>query len=285
MRVKICSVFLFFNLISVFAQEKLELFFDFNKEVINEKSNLVFNDWLGKSNDKEVFKIQGYCDSVDTNLYNKELSSKRASNVLSLLKFNNVQLIKNFEIDGFGEDFESSKVLSENRKVVIYYVEKLKRKRDDNKTNGVSVLIVQKGQKDNTLISSLDAENSLNDEIGKAKVGDLIRLENLNFYFNSEKITEMSEPILLNLLDILKSNPKLSIEIHGHICCNNNPNDIKLSYRRSKFIFDYLIKKRIATARLGHRGFGSTRPIYVLPEKNEEERLKNRSVEIKIMKK
>jgi outer membrane protein OmpA-like peptidoglycan-associated protein len=285
MRVKICSVFLFFNLISVFAQEKLELFFDFNKEVINEKSNLVFNDWLGKSNDKEVFKIQGYCDSVDTNLYNKELSSKRASNVLSLLKFNNVQLIKNFEIDGFGEDFESSKVLSENRKVVIYYVEKLKRKRDDNKTNGVSVLIVQKGQKDNTLISSLDAENSLNDEIGKAKVGDLIRLENLNFYFNSEKITEMSEPILLNLLDILKSNPKLSIEIHGHICCNNNPNDIKLSYRRSKFIFDYLIKKRIATARLGHRGFGSTRPIYVLPEKNEEERLKNRRVEIKIMKK
>jgi outer membrane protein OmpA-like peptidoglycan-associated protein len=285
MRVKICSVFLFFNLFSVFAQEKLELFFDFNKEVVNEKSNLVFDNWLKKSNDIEVLKIHGYCDSVDTNLYNKELSSKRVNNVLSLMKLNNVQLIKDLEIDGFGEDFEPSKVLSENRKVVIYYVEKLKGKSDDNKTNVVSALIAQKGQKGNTLISPLEKGNSLNDEISNAKVGDLIRLENLNFYFNSERIIEMSEPILLNLLDILKSNPKLNIEIHGHICCNNNPNDIKLSYRRSKFIFDYLIKKGIATARLGHRGFGSTRPIYALPEKNEEERLKNRRVEIKIMKK
>ncbi|UQD56375.1 OmpA family protein [Flavobacterium sp. K5-23] len=283
MRVRICLVFLFFNLISVSGQEKLELFFDFNRDVINEKSNLDFNNWLVKSKDKEVLKIYGYCDSVDTNLYNKELSSRRANNVLSLIRFNNVQLSKDFEINGYGEDFEPSKVLSENRKVVIYYVEKLKSK--DNETNGVNVLIVQKRQKDNPLISSLDTENSLKNEISKAKAGDLIRLENLNFHFNSEKITERSEPILLNLLGILKSNPKLNIEIHGHICCNNNPNDVKLSYRRSKFVFDYLIKNGIATARLGHRGFGSTRPIYALPEKNEEERLKNRRVEIKIMKK
>jgi outer membrane protein OmpA-like peptidoglycan-associated protein len=285
MRLKICSVFLFFNLISVSAQEKLELFFDFNKDVINEKSKLDFDNWLEKSRNKEVLKIYGYCDSVDTNLYNKELSSRRAKNVLSLIELNNIRLNKDFKIDGFGEDFEPSKVSSENRKVIIHYVENLKGKSENKETNGEGALIVQKRRKDNPIISSLDKENSLKEEISKASVGDLIRLENLYFHFNSEKIVERSEPILINLLDILTSNPKLNIEIHGHICCNNNPNDVKLSYRRSKFIFDFLIKNGVATARLGHRGFGSTRPIYALPEKNEEERLKNRRVEIKIMKK
>jgi hypothetical protein len=42
-----------------------------------------------------------------------------------------------------------------------------------------------------------------------------------------------SEPILTNLLNALKNESTIKINIHGHICCNVDPNDVKLSYRRS----------------------------------------------------
>jgi len=48
---------------------------------------------------------------------------------------------------------------------------------------------------------------------------------------------EKSMPLLEELFQILSDYPKLRIEIHGHICCNPNPMDTKLSYRRA---FGYL---------------------------------------------
>jgi hypothetical protein len=48
-------------------------------------------------------------------------------------------------------------------------------------------------------------------------------------------------------------NPQLKNYIHV-ICCNVDPNDVKLSHQ-IQIYFDYLIRNGIATARLGHRGF------------------------------
>ena len=92
-------------------------------------------------------------------------------------------------------------------------------------------------------------------------------------------------PLLDELYRILKVNPKLKIEIQGHICCNTNVNDTKLSYRRALYIFSYLLEKEILINRLSYKGFGSARPVYKIPEKNEEERLANRRVEILIVEK
>lgn len=285
MKIKILLIVLFFDTMTLAAQGKLALFFDFNKDVINEKSDLEFDSWLKHSKDKEILKIQGYCDSVDTNSYNKELSARRASNVLSLLKRNNVQINENFELSGFGEDFSQSKIQSENRKVLVYYVEKPLAKSLGQKSRDNENLSFESTQNEKLAVDPMENNDGLNEKISKARIGDLIKLENLNFYFNSEKIIKRSEPILLDLLFALESNPKLKIEIHGHICCNSDPSDLKLSYRRSKFVFDYLIKNGIDTDRLGHRGFGSSRPIHSLPEKNEAERIANRRVEILIIKK
>jgi hypothetical protein len=43
------TVFLFFCSISLSAQEKIVLFFDLNKEVINEKISVDFSTWLETS--------------------------------------------------------------------------------------------------------------------------------------------------------------------------------------------------------------------------------------------
>ena len=92
-----------------------------------------------------------------------------------------------------------------------------------------------------------------------------------------------SLPLLDELLDIMINNPKLVIEIHGHICCNPNPNDTKLSYRRALVILKYMTKYGVKVNRLAFRGYGSNDPIYKVPERNEKERAANRRVEILIV--
>lgn len=263
------------------AQDKLTLFFDFNQDLINEKSQLDFCTWLAQSKGKEIFKIQGYCDSIDSNSYNKELSFRRANNVLALLEFNKVHLSEKLELYGLGEDFQQLKNQGDNRKVVVYYQDKTSVRKKTENENVVS----ENNQDKEVAVKDTKRNSWLIEKVKNARVGDLIKLENLNFYFNSEKIIKESETILSDLLQVLKMNPQLKIYVHGHICCNNDPNDVRLSYRRSKFVFDYLIRNGIATSRLGHRGFGSTKPIYALPEKNEAERIANRRVEILVVKK
>jgi outer membrane protein OmpA-like peptidoglycan-associated protein len=124
---------------------------------------------------------------------------------------------------------------------------------------------------------------TLASKFDKAKVGDLVRISNINFHFNSEKVMELSYPLLEELLNIMLNNPTLTIEIHGHICCNPNPNDTKLSYRRALVILKYLTKRGIAVNRLAFKGYGSNDPIYKVPERNEKERAANRRVEILIV--
>ena len=105
----------------------------------------------------------------------------------------------------------------------------------------------------------------------------------INFFFNSEKVMEQSFPLLDELFDIMLNNPTLTIEIHGHICCNQNPMDTKLSYRRAIVILKYLTNKGIQVNRMNFKGYGSNDPIYRLPERNELERAANRRVEIVII--
>jgi flagellar motor protein MotB len=56
-----------------------------------------------------------------------------------------------------------------------------------------------------------------------------------------------------------------------------------LSTQRAKAIYNFLITNDVYRARLSYKGFGSTQPIYPLPEKNEAERAANRRVEILIV--
>ena len=76
--------------------------------------------------------------------------------------------------------------------------------------------------------------------------------------------------------------PKLEIEIHGYICCNPDPNDTKLSIRRAHKIYKYLTQNGVDAKRLNYKGFGSSNPVFPLPEKSESEKAANRRVEILI---
>jgi flagellar motor protein MotB len=56
-----------------------------------------------------------------------------------------------------------------------------------------------------------------------------------------------------------------------------------LSTQRAKAIYNFLLNHDIQKDRLSYKGFGSSQPIFALPEKDEQERAANRRVEILIV--
>ena len=270
----LCLFYLFS--VTVFSQNKLEVFFDFNKDVPNELSQIKINQWVLEHKNAEIIRVLGYCDSVDDSEYNKELAMRRINTMITFFKDNAVKISDKVELKAFGKDFDYSKNQSENRKVEVFYkVFEVEIPKDVTVESDFQL----------TQLSTLVAEekSTLASKFDKAKKGDLIRINNISFYFNSEKVMQQSEPILEELYQIMVANPKLRIEIHGHICCNPNPNDTKLSYRRALVILKYLTKKGIPVNRMNFKGYGSNDPIYRLPERNEKERAANRRVEILIV--
>lgn len=274
---------LLFSIVGL-GQKKLEVFFDFNSDVPNAASQSKVDQWMAENKNVAVTKIYGYCDSVDDSKYNKDLALRRVNTMLAYFKKENVKVLDGVELKSFGKDFNYSKNQSENRKVEVYYNEinvvNQTNAKETETTNNNS----DKDFEFTSLASLVEEEKStLKAKFVKAKVGDLIRIHNISFYFNSEKVMEQSEPLLDELLQIMLDNPTLMIEIHGHICCNPNPMDTKLSYRRALVILKYLTKRGIKVNRLGFKGYGSNNPIYKVPERNEKERAANRRVEILII--
>lgn len=119
-------------------------------------------------------------------------------------------------------------------------------------------------------------------KFGEAKAGEKLKIENLNFVINTFAVAPESRGKLYELLLVLQKNPDLKIEIQGHLCCM--PIDrTDLSTQRAKAIFNFLLNHNIQKDRLSYKGFGSSMPIYPLPEKDENERAANRRVEILIV--
>ncbi len=282
-----------------FSQKKLEVFFDFNKDVPNSDSQIKIDKWLTENKNAEIVKLAGYCDSVDNSEYNKDLAMRRINSMLSLFKNNKISIAEKIELKPFGKDFNYSKIQSDNRKVEVFYTipkeqevihnekQTLPNKPDEvKKEDGTAKTYKENDfESENREALVLEEKATLAAKFKKAREGDIIRINNINFYFNSEKVMEQSIPLLNELLKIMLDNPKLRIEIHGHICCNPNPNDTKLSYRRALAVLKYLTGHSIEIGRLAFKGFGSSDPIYKVPERNEKERIANRRVEILIVSK
>lgn len=244
-------LFLLLSLFNVvYPQEKFTVYFDFDIHQTNSDSNQKLADWITKNKDAEVNRVYGFCDSVGSHEYNDKLAVRRVNSVLKTLQDNKIRLSEKIETKGFGKRFEQSKIQEENRKVEIYFQKK---------------------------------EEKLSDKIAQLKVGDKLRLRNLNFYNRSGIVVPKSRPILAELLEIMQQNPKLKIEIQGHICCQQEFDIEDISTLRCKTVYNYLIENGIAVNRLSYKGFGSSQPLYKIPEKNEFEKDENRRVEILIL--
>jgi outer membrane protein OmpA-like peptidoglycan-associated protein len=124
---------------------------------------------------------------------------------------------------------------------------------------------------------------TFSEKIKDAKKGDIIILKNIYFKNRSAKIVSESKNSLYELLCAMQDNPNLKIEIQGHICCQLVSDIEDISTLRAKAIFVYLVQNKIKRTRILYKGFGITKPIHPIPEKNPQEEEENRRVEILIL--
>ncbi|MFP9115500.1 OmpA family protein [Flavobacterium sp. RHBU_3] len=246
-------------------QQKFTVYFPFNKDVATDESVAKLFEWISENPEASINLLEGDADKTGNEYYNIDLSERRIAYVLGFLDSS-----ENFDLTAtnrkaFGESRAKAGHSAPDRKVTIYFTEK----------EIVPAAIAPPEKKEPSDFAK---------KITNSNKGDKIRIPDLHFYNNSDIVLPSSEPILKDLLSVMVDNPTLKIDIQGHICCQKNE-EHEISKRRAITVYAYLIKNGIAKERLSYQSFGSTRPIYKLPEKNEEERVANRRVEIEILNK
>ena len=119
-------------------------------------------------------------------------------------------------------------------------------------------------------------------DIANIKVGQTLRINNLFFKADSTQFDQKSEDVLLEVLDFMRQNPSVSIEIGGHT--NNIPIEEycdKLSTSRAENVADFLVSGGIEQNRIQHKGYGKRKPI--ASNESVSGRNRNQRVEIKIL--
>lgn len=129
--------------------------------------------------------------------------------------------------------------------------------------------------------SKVDANGCVvvNDEAKKA-FGDA--MYGIQFETNSKVIKPTSNPILNNVVNVLKNNPQYNkVEVAGH-ADSVGPEDynLNLSQQRADEVKKYIVNKGVNAARLNAVGYGETQP--VADNATPEGRSQNRRVDFKV---
>ena len=112
--------------------------------------------------------------------------------------------------------------------------------------------------------------------------GSSMTVNNLFFELGKANLTPESEPELKRLVQVMKENGSLTIEISGHTD-NTGTDEInnKLSQARADAVKNYLLAAGINSARIQAKGYGSFKP--KATNDTEEGRQTNRRVEFAIL--
>ncbi|SCY88283.1 OmpA family protein [Flavobacterium caeni] len=283
---------LFFS-VGIAAQEQFSVFFDSNKFELKKSENDKLQAWIDAHTQDKIVAINGYTDEDGTTGFNDTLAQKRVNTIFKATH-GKVKIRDDFKTRSFGEQHNLSKNKAENRKVTIYFIEAKDLPRE-NEILGIKPeppVVKEKPPvfyPKNIVLENPDGSKTefqldvaFMKQVGEAKVGEKLKIDNLNFIINTFAVVPESRRKLYELLIVMEKNPSLKIEIQGHLCCM--PSDKQdLSTKRAKAIQQFLIKNGIANERITYKGFGSSQPIFPIPEKDEPQRAANRRVEIAIV--
>ncbi|HUR10022.1 MAG TPA: OmpA family protein [Flavitalea sp.] len=232
----------------------LNFYFETNSYTLD---TIQYNRLVRFAADYQIKLIVGYADSNGTTSYNYSLSKKRAYAVYSAV--NNKELIDDSKVILVKGESTENLELWKNRRVQI---------------TGHQVPVKELSR--DTMIRS----------------DNVIRVYNLEYvYFIPDEaiVTQESISYIKQLAEILKTYKTETFEIVGHINYQSrfdstHLTDIyKLSERRAKAIYDYLVEYGIPATRMTKKGVGNSQPIFPSP-RNDEERKKNMRVQIIIKK-
>jgi OOP family OmpA-OmpF porin len=137
--------------------------------------------------------------------------------------------------------------------------------------NGSYMLTVVEKKEMQQEVSATDMLDALNKE-------GFVALD-IHFDTGKSTIKDESQPIVAQIVELLKGNPNLKLSIEGH---TDNVGDAKsnktLSEQRAKSVMDAIAQGGIDRTRLSAVGYGQEKP--VADNRTEEGRAKNRRVEL-----
>ena len=290
MKSKFLYILLFVFSLRIQAQEQFSVFFGSDKSELNKTELLRLQQFVDDHQKSKIVGVYGFCDEDGSVGYNDTLAKKRIEFVEAKIG-GKIKFREDFKTRNFGKLHQFSKIKAENRKVTLFYLEE-KDLYKENEILGITpakpVIPKKISYPKDVVIRNPDNTTSrfvldtlFMERVNEAKVGEKLTMENLEFQINTFAITKDSRSKLFELLIVMESNPKLKIDIQGHLCCL--PVDrFDLSTQRAKAIYSFLVQYKIPKIRLSYQGFGSTQPIFPLPEKDESQRAANRRVEILI---
>ena len=123
--------------------------------------------------------------------------------------------------------------------------------------------------------------DTINIELRPIAIGESIILENIYFEIDSYELGKKSLAELSSVVQILKDNPGISVEIAGHTDnSGTQAYNQQLSESRAKSVYSYLAK-RVNKERLSFKGYGFNKPIAL--NESEDGRKKNRRIEFRIL--
>ena len=114
------------------------------------------------------------------------------------------------------------------------------------------------------------------------KKGKSVVLNNIFFNTNSYQLEDKSRTELDKVVTFLQKNPDVRIEFGGHTDdVGADKDNMQLSLKRAEAVYQYILSKGIAAARLKYKGYGETKP--VADNTTEEGRKQNRRIEFIIL--
>jgi outer membrane protein OmpA-like peptidoglycan-associated protein len=101
----------------------------------------------------------------------------------------------------------------------------------------------------------------------------------ITFDTGKATITDESRPIIEQMVDLMRNNPALKVEIQGHTDNVGKADaNLKLSDERAHAVMKALLDKGIAADRMTAKGYGDTKP--VADNSTDDGKAKNRRVEL-----
>lgn len=283
------------------SQEQFSIYFESNQSILTSKESKSLENWLENNKTSKIIGAYGFCDEDGSVAYNEVLASKRVDCIYAIIK-DKIKVRDDFKTRTFGKLHNQAPEKAKNRKVSLYFLKEKDLEKENEildikpiQTNPVAPqeTIVKKEPivfpekvsipNPNGTHTELPLDVAFMQTFSQANVGDKLKLKNLNFVLNSYAILNESRAKLYELLVVMQSNPNLIISIQGHLCCTSADSK-DLSTQRAKAIYKFLEYNDIPKDRMFYKGFGVSQPMYPIPEKNEQERIENRRVEIEILK-
>jgi len=254
---KILTLFALFLITSnlIAQNEVMTFYFERGKTTFIPTSEKAFQKFVKENQNKDlVFKIETYCDSVGSAIYNEYLSKNRLTTLEYRFKLGGLKIEEGISK---GEQNVNGP-MAYQRKAIITYVNGAIEKKTANDT--VKTQIASKYK---------DVLNSKSNV--EPIVLDIQFIPGQDVFLNEQAFQEAND-----LYEFLNQNPTVKAFIRGHVCCKD---DLTMSTLRAHKVYQYLIERNIDPKRLEVKGFSNTMPV-VYPETNEFDRQKNRRVDV-----